>query len=185
MFDYIRGKLVINRLSEVTLDVQGVGYKLFITPTTALPPLGTVVTLFVSFIVREQSQTLYGFQTEEERALFETFLLISGIGPKMALSMIGHLSLLKQACGNQDPGLLSKIPGVGKKTAERLMVELKGKFASIPSKDEGGLLGDALSALVHLGYSEPIAKKALEKSLKQEGKNANLPALITSSLKFL
>src|SRR5262249_10540531 len=138
-----------------------------------LPPIGQEVLLYTALIVRENSQILFGFQTEEERDCFELLLAINGVGPKIAQSLLGHLSpsQLQEVIITQDLIRLTKIPGIGKKTAERLIMEMKSKLKDIvPSAPlpEIGLpkivasqaIHDAISALMQLGYAASTAQKA-------------------------
>lgn len=197
MFAFIRGKLIAATPLHCILDAQGVGYKLFI-PASALgqlPSVGSDVLLHCAFVVREQSQALYGFITSDERDLFETLLGATGVGPKMALSIIGHLSMeeLQQAISHGNHIILCKIPGIGKKTAERLIIEMRDKFKAfslssstsfaikVPSHQQ--TISDAMSALIHLGYSQAVAQKAIQKGVESLSENTDLAALITLALK--
>lgn len=197
MYAFIRGVLVEATPAFCLLDVQGVGYKLF-TPTSLLgqlPGKGSQLLLHCSFVVREQSQALYGFLTEKERDFFEQLIGISGVGPKMALSIIGHLSLneLQLAISAENSAVLCKIPGIGKKTAERLIVEMRDKFKALSIPEPGGLairvpglqqsIADAMGALVNLGYSHAIAQKAVQKGMDALPDDADLATLITAALK--
>jgi len=198
MFAYIKGKLVDANPLSVIVDVGGIGYKIFISARAfgQLPKHGETVFLHTAFIVREASQTLYGFLASGERELFEALLNVSGVGPKLALALIGHLTLedLQRAINAADTYSLSKVPGVGKRTAERLIVELKDKLPALFPRDIAtspevtGNLGpvlikDAVSALVNLGYTQAIAKKAIQDSLKELPEDVKLPVLITTALK--
>lgn len=157
---------------QVLIDVNGVGYELDVPMSTFfnLPGLGERVTLLTHFVVREDAQLLYGFLTAEERATFRLLIKISGIGPRTALSILSGLSVadLAGAVTRQEGGRLQKVPGIGKKTAERLLLELKGKLGA----DLGPLVGgsvaseaqaDIVQALVSLGYNEKDASLALKK----------------------
>jgi Holliday junction DNA helicase RuvA len=198
MFDYIKGTLVAATPAQATVEVQGVGYAIFIPCHTfgRLPQLGEKLQLHTLFIVREFSHALYGFLTVDERDLFGVLMNVSGIGPKLALSLIGHLSLdgLQGAIANCDLPSLCKVPGVGKKTAERLIVELKDKVAhmgwSAPSMKGPQtkptrlqFVHDAVQALVNLGYSQNVAQKAIQKSLKDLPESVDLATLITTGLR--
>lgn len=193
MFDYISGKCVKASQESVTVDVQGVGYKLFVPSSyhAKLPDNRSTMTFYVSFVVREFAHTLYGFLKEEERTLFEALLNISGIGPKTALSIVSTLSFeeLSQALLIKDTQALCKVPGIGKKTAERLLVELKdtlpllatlGSTATFP---KASISHDAVSALVNLGFNQFAAQKAVKKVLDSETTLSDLSTLITLSLK--
>lgn len=200
MFSYLKGILTVSTHSHIVVEVNGVGYILLI-PCNALgklPVMGSPVQLFVSFVVREFSHTLYGFLNTHERDVFEILLNVSGIGPKLALSIIGHLSLseLQGAVGQQNLTLLCKVPGIGKKTAERMVIELRDKLAQltflefsdmgIPSvlhDPKAMQVQDAMMALINLGYNQHTAKKAIELSLKELPEKPDLAELITLSLK--
>ena len=153
----------------VLIDVQGVGYEVDVPMSTFynLPGLGEQVSLLTHFVVREDAQILFGFLSIEERATFRQLIKISGVGPRMALSLLSGLSVaeLAQAVAKQDAGRLVKVPGVGKKTAERLLLELKGKLGpdlALPISMVSDNQGDILQALVALGYSEKDAALALK-----------------------
>ena len=153
----------------VLIDVGGVGYELDVPMSTFynLPAIGERVSLLTHFVVREDAQQLYGFLKAEERATFRQLLKISGIGARLALSILSGLSVdeLAGAVGRQDSGRLVKVPGIGKKTAERLLLELKGKLGSelaAPSAPTGAAQADILQALIALGYSEREAAQALK-----------------------
>ncbi|MDT8999629.1 Holliday junction branch migration protein RuvA [Paucibacter sp. APW11] len=153
----------------VLIDVQGVGYEVDVPMSTFynLPPLGERVSLLTHFVVREDAQILFGFLSAEERATFRQLIKISGVGPKLALSLLSGLSVaeLAQAVSRQEAGRLVKVPGIGKKTAERLLLELKGKLGpdlAVPATIANDNQADILQALVALGYSEKEAAAALK-----------------------
>ena len=157
---------------HVLLDVGGVGYELDVPMSSFfnLPALGERVTLLTHFVVREDAQLLYGFLSAEERATFRELVKISGIGPRTALAILSGLSVadLAAAVSRQEGGRLQKVPGIGKKTAERLLLELKGKLGPDLALPAGaGVASDAqadiVQALVALGYSEKDAAAALKK----------------------
>ena len=190
MYAFIRGLLIQATASYAILDVSGVGYQISIPSSAAVKlSLGSTITLHTSFIVREGFQGLYGFPSQEERDLFNEVIEISGIGPKIALSLISHLSLpdLQEVILQKDATALSKIPGIGKKSAERLIIELSHKlekfFISIPPINSNQkTYQDALKALINLGYNQNAAQKALKKTL-QESEGMELAALVSTSLK--
>ncbi|MGB8338220.1 MAG: Holliday junction branch migration protein RuvA [Burkholderiales bacterium] len=169
MIGRITGKLVEKRPPQVVIDAHGVGYEIDVPMSTFynLPATGETVMLHTQLIVREDAQLLYGFGTEEERKVFRQLLKISGVGPKLALSVLSGLSIgdLAQAVASQEAGRLTKIPGVGKKTAERLLLELKDKLdvvvagRAIKPASSGD---DAMNALLALGYNEREAQHALK-----------------------
>lgn len=191
MYAFIRGKLIEASLSQVILETQGVGYRLLVPINLLgkLPSLGSEVLLHASFVVREASQALYGFFSLEDRDMFETLINLSGIGPKTALNILGHLELtgLAEAISRSNVALLSKVPGIGKKTAERLILELRGRLDGVaallphalPSQKQ-----DALQALMNLGYSQSSAEKAVRQAAATLPEESDLPTLITAALKF-
>jgi len=162
----LTGKLAAKHPPQVLVDVGGVGYEVDVPMSTfyALPSTGEMVTLHTHLVVREDAHTLYGFGTPEERAVFRQLIRIAGIGARTALSVLSGLSVadLAQAVALQEAGRLTKIPGIGKKTAERLLLELKGKLAEATAKPVASASADILNALVGLGYSEKEALAALK-----------------------
>src|SRR6266581_2735667 len=152
MIAHLRGKLAQKDPARLIVDVNGVGYEVFVplTTFTALPETGSEVSIDVHTHVREDIIALYGFSTHRERTIFEKLMTISGIGPKLAMTILsgGSVDDLATAIKRSDLGRLTAIPGVGKKTAERIIVELKDKlqdFAAGPEK--GGVEVDVISAL--------------------------------------
>ncbi len=191
MYAYLNGTLVEATPSEATLDVQGVGYRILISVRdfAKLPQIGESLLLYTSFVVRELSQTLYGFSTKEARELFEDLIGVTGIGPKTGLGIIGHLSVeeLQEAVRRHDIAGLAKVPGIGKKTAERLLIELQGriKIQAAPQETKHPTqLGDALQALMQLGYSQTAAEKAVKKAADSLSAETDLSTLISAALKF-
>lgn len=174
---------------QILLDVQGVGYEVDVPMSTFynLPALNERVVLHTVMVVREDAQLLYGFATHDERAAFRQLLKISGVGPKMALSVLSGLSLtdLASAVVNKDIGRMTKIPGVGKKTAERLLLELQGKFTAVVSAAAKGEVSahsaDIVNALLALGYNE----KEAEWASKQLSADAGVSDGIRQALKLL
>jgi len=158
----------------VLVDCNGVGYEVDVPMSTFynLPNLGERVTLLTHFVVREDAQQLFAFLTDEERATFRLLIKISGVGPRTALGVLSGMSVgeLAQAITLQEAGRLVKIPGIGKKTAERLLLELKGKLGAdiaLPAHAATDAQADILQALVALGYSDKEAAASL-KALPQE-----------------
>jgi len=156
---------------QVLVDVQGVGYELDVPMSSfyELPAVGQKVVLLTHFVVREDAQLLFGFASEPERLAFRQLIRISGVGPRMALSLLSGLSVaeLARAIAAQDASRLVKVPGIGKKTAERLLLELKGKLggdvvagAAMPVVE--GPAADIAQALIALGYSDREAQAALK-----------------------
>jgi Holliday junction DNA helicase RuvA len=170
MIGRLVGTLAAKSPPQVLVDVHGVGYEVDVPMSTFynLPGLGAPVTLLTHFVVREDAQLLYGFLSEEERASFREVIKISGVGPRTALSILSGLSAaeLAQAVTAQDAGRLVKVPGIGKKTAERLLLELKGRLGPDLGLPAGGAVSDAqadiVQALLALGYNERDAKAALK-----------------------
>ncbi len=156
----------------VLVDVGGVGYEVDVPMSTFynLPGLAEKVTLLIHQVVREDAHLLYGFLTQEERATFREVVKISGVGPRTALSILSGLSVadLAGAVARQEGGRLQKVPGIGKKTAERLLLELKGKLGPDLGLPAGGAIAseaqaDIVQALMALGYNEKDAAAALKK----------------------
>jgi len=169
MIGKLTGTLAERNPPQVVVDCNGVGYEVDVPMSTFynLPHTGERVSLLTHFVVREDAQILYGFGTHEERAAFRQLIKISGIGPRMALGVLSGLSVgeLSQIVTLQDSGRLVKIPGIGKKTAERLLLELKGKLGAdlaLPAHAATDAQADILQALVALGYSDKEASAALK-----------------------
>ena len=165
MIGRIKGKLLDKSPPIILVDCQGVGYELEVPMTTfyELPEIGNDVTLLTHFIVREDAQLLFGFGSEQERKIFKQLIKVNGIGAKVALSILSGISLneLMKAINHSESYLLVKIPGIGKKTADRLVLELKDKFKDIPSSSSTSKmpsqLDDIQNALIGLGYSQKDA----------------------------
>lgn len=193
MIAFIRGKLVLSSPQKAVVETNGVGYDILIPLSTAsnLPQIGSEIFFHTSLVVREESHTLYGFLKAEDKDLFHLLLNINGIGPKTALNVIGFFSLenLSEAVHSQDIASLSKIPGIGKKSAERLIVELKDKLPGFGSVKSFQIavpkMEDAVSALVNLGFTPSASQKALKKTCDLHGEDLELTDLITLSLKHL
>lgn len=194
MYESIKGQLIDKTPSKAIVEAFGIGYRLMIplSTYTQLPSLQVEVRLYLSQVVREDSNTLYAFLSKEERDLFEVLITISGIGPKTGIGIIGHVEMgaFERAISTSDIRLLSKLPGIGKKTAERLVIEMRDKF-KVGSKGqmapltckEGGLLGDATNALMNLGYNPLVAQNAVRKVLDGQPDEKNLGKIITDALK--
>jgi Holliday junction DNA helicase RuvA len=170
MIGRLSGTLLEKNPPQLLVDCNGVGYEVGVSMSTFynLPALGEKVVLLTQQIVREDAQLLYGFGTAEERTVFRQLIKISGIGARMALAILSGMSVaeLAQAITLQESGRLTKVPGIGKKTAERLLLELKGKLGADLGIAGGASLSDAsadiLNALVALGYSDKEAMLALK-----------------------
>jgi Holliday junction DNA helicase RuvA len=169
MIGKLSGILLEKNPPQVLIDCHGVGYEVDVPMSTFynLPALGERLALLTHFVVREDAQILYGFATASERAAFRQLIKISGVGPRTALGVLSGMSVadIAQAVTAQDAGRLVKIPGIGKKTAERLLLELKGKFGpdlGVTSSVTSDAQADILQALVALGYSDKEAAAALK-----------------------
>lgn len=176
MIGRLKGQLLEKTPPHVIVDCHGVGYEVEVPMSTFynLPALGESVTLLTHFVVREDAQLLYGFGTDRERATFRQLLKVNGVGAKSALSILSGLSVddLIQAIALQETAMLVRVPGVGKKTAERLLLELKDKFSVEGLTNAGSSMpksatGDVLNALLALGYNEREALAAV-KQLPQD-----------------
>jgi holliday junction DNA helicase RuvA len=206
MIAFIEGDLIECQLNLAIIQVGGIGYEVHIPLTTSekLPALGQEIKLFTQAVYREDAQTLYGFSDRESRDFFRMIVdKVSGIGPKIALNLLGSLSLptLKTSIASGDVGMLSKAQGLGKKTAERIIVELKDKILPkgttvdpIPASPPGtastdselinelGPYQDALSALLTLGYKATDADQAIRKAADALGKGTSTEELIRKAL---
>ena len=177
MIGRLTGTLAEKSPPLVLMDVGGVGYEVDVPMSTfcSLPHLGERVTLHTHMVVREDAQLLYGFLTLEERETFRQLIRISGVGPRIALAVLSGMSAqeLAQAVSQQQPGRLVKVPGIGKKTAERLLLELKGKLGpdlALPGAVvQSDAQADIVQALVALGYNEKEAGAALKNLPKDVG----------------
>jgi holliday junction DNA helicase RuvA len=195
MIGQLRGKLAEKRPNQVLVDVGGVGYVVLVPLSTfaALGELHTEVTLLIHTHVREDALSLYGFVSSREKHLFELLLSASGVGPSLALKILSGMSVdeLVPAIRGNDLGRLTKIPGVGRKTAERMVVELKDKLEAVVIEVErpaasspAGVEADVVSALVNLGYETRIAEKAVEEARKETGAG-NFEKLLRGALQAL
>ena len=193
MIAHVRGHLVVKTPQYVVIDVNGVGYKVFIplTTFTRLPHDNAEIILHTYTHVREDAILLYGFSSAEERDFFTTLLTISGVGPKMGLNLLSGSSLsdLMKIVESEDTKRLSMIPGVGKKTAARIILELKEKLPVLcDSEGETGMghtiAADALSALINLGYPRAQAYEAVKK-IREQDRDIPVESLIREALKAL
>jgi Holliday junction DNA helicase RuvA len=201
MITFLSGILAQSLPDRAVVDVNGVGYECLIPTSTfdALPPEGQKVKVLTHFHVREQEQSLYGFATEEERDLFRLLIdRVSGIGPKMALAVLSGMRVadFKMNVVNADVNMLSKIKGVGKKTAERIVVELKDKVGVTAAWQDARkretlapnqvVANDVVLALINLGYKQVEAVKAVKEVLEtQKGSEPNHADLLRGSLRVL
>jgi len=175
MIGMLRGTLAHKQPPQIIVDCNGVGYEIETPMSTFLdlPPLGKDVSLFTHLLVREDAQVLYGFATEDEKLLFRTLLKVSGVGAKMALSILSAMSVgdFARCVQLEDTAMLVKIPGVGKKTAERLIIEMRDKLAKaaegLPQINKPNAVSDArteaFDALASLGYKPAEIKRLLAK----------------------
>jgi holliday junction DNA helicase RuvA len=191
---HIRGKLLYKIPNYVVIECGGVGYELSISVATytELRDVGAEAVLHVHTHVREDALQLFGFYEVTEKLLFEKLLTISGIGPKLAITVLSGISAerLVGAIRGGDHATLTKIPGIGKKTAERVVLELKDKLDGLagfkPAADAPVSLGatadDVLSALVNLGYARPVAQKAVEAAAKDANVSGDFEKLFRASM---
>lgn len=194
MYESITGTLKEKDLTRAIVETGGVAYRLFIplSTYTRLPYGDAKVHLYLTHVVREDAHSLYAFDVKEDRNLFELLLTVSGIGPKTALAIVGHMEngAFQRAIHNSDVRLLSKLPGIGKKTAERLIIDMRDKIKGGVKKEllpgvafvgkEESLESDAICALMNLGYNALQAQKAVM-AVKDEGET-DLGRLITAAL---
>ena len=206
MIGRITGILLERQAPELLIDVQGLGYEVQVSLTTFfdLPACGEKVTLHTHFVVREDAQLLYGFAEQSERELFRTLIKVSGVGPKMALAILSGMTArdFVRCVQNNDTGTLVKLPGVGKKTAERLIVEVRDKLASFSDKFGDGLeagsqslplsskqshvIAEAESALIALGYKPQEAARMVSAVVSNDADNTQTSEeLIRLSLKSM
>jgi Holliday junction DNA helicase RuvA len=195
MIAHLRGKLIHKEPGQAIVEAAGVGYDVAISvPTfTALPSVGAEAALHIHTQVSEDQIALFGFLDREEKRLFERLITVSGVGPKLAIKILSGLSVERtvQAIRGQDHAQLVRIPGVGKKLAERLVVELKDKlddFAAPPVQPsvQGPAAEDVLSALVNLGYQRPAAEKAIAQAVdKDAALGADFDGLFRGALKLI
>ena len=203
MIATLKGNIVESRLLQVVIEAGGVGYEVNISIKTAemLPPIGSETKLFIYPVYRDDSQTLYGFFKREDREFFKLLVeKVSGVGPKMALMLFSKFSirLLQGAILRGDAKLLAQCKGIGKKTAERIIIELQDQVQSgLPSPTpavlpeagksdalpmESNLFGDAISALGVLGYKAAAADKAVNRAMDRLGPEATLEDIIKKAL---
>jgi len=195
MIAHLRGKLIYKEPGQAIVEAGGVGYDVAISvPTfTALPSVGAEAALHIHTQVSEDQIALFGFLEREEKRLFERLITVSGVGPKLAIKMLSGLSAERavQAIRGQDHAQLVRIPGVGKKLAERLVLELKDKLddfavAPVQTSVRGPVVDDVLSALVNLGYQRAAAERAIDQSIaKDKALAADFDGLFRGALKVI
>lgn len=198
MIGSLTGRLIEKSPSEILLEAAGVGYRVRVPLTTygRLPGTGETVSLSIHTHVREDTLALYGFHSRAERDLFERLIGVPGVGPRLGLALMSHLEPgeMAEAARTRDTGLLSRVPGVGPRTAERLAVELSGALKTIPSepleslagRGAHGLRSDLISALENLGYRATQAAVVVERILSRPGAAERpVAALIRDALRSM
>ncbi len=182
MIGSVRGKLTFKQAPAIIIECQGVGYEVETPMSTFLdlPPIGADLSLFTHLLVRQDAQILYGFATGSERSLFRTLLKVSGVGAKMGLGILSAMSVrdFHRCVEYEDAAMLTKIPGIGKKTAERLIIEMRDRIDTVSVAEstttvvvEKGACSEAVDALIALGYKQREVNK-LVGSLDVDGKSA-------------
>ncbi len=198
MISQIKGTVLESTPLLVVLEAAGIGYEVHIPITTAekVPTIGAECSLFIHSVYREDSATLYGFATREDRDFYRLLIeKVSGIGPKIGISMLSRMSteILRSAIASSDVALLSKCPGIGKKTAERLVIELKDKVGlastsseattgEVPASAEPSTFQDAVASLMTLGYKPADADKLVRKAVSKLDANAPVDLLLREAL---
>ncbi|MCJ7552430.1 MAG: Holliday junction branch migration protein RuvA [Ignavibacteriaceae bacterium] len=188
MIGYLKGKIISSKPTQIILDVNGVGYKVGISINTFEKIVDKEdVSLFIHTHVKEDSISLYGFFTESEKEMFELLISISGIGPKIALGLLSGISVesLKEAIEEGNIARITAVPGIGRKTAERLVLELRSKIEGISAGEfttvQPSIKSEAISALTTLGYNVKVAEKVV-RELLIENSNYALEDLIKKAL---
>jgi Holliday junction DNA helicase RuvA len=194
MIGLITGKLISKKPTKSIIDVNGIGYIVNTSINTfeKIAEEGEITSLYTYLAVKEDSLTLYGFYTISEKELFEILISINGVGPKLAQGILSGISSdeFKDAIANNNMSRLVAIPGVGKKTAERMMIELRDKIDKVSESDASfnsksfTIKDDAIAALIGLGYNQKIADKAI-RSILEKNPSFSLEELIKESLKSL
>ena len=194
MIAHLRGKLLAKHPNQVVVETAGVGYEINISVPafSELPNLGSEVALHIHTHVREDLIALYGFLRPAEKLLFEKLITVSGIGPKLAITILSGMAAedMTRAIRGNDIVRLTRIPGIGKKTAERMVLELRDKLPEVTGTSEravpamNSMEEDVLSALVNLGYQRPAAEKALAAAVKN-GNSGTFDAMFRQTLALL
>jgi len=195
MIASLKGVLSHKSIDQIIVDVHGIGCSVAVPLGTfyKLPDTGSQVHLIIHTHIAQDAVRLFGFLDHRERDIFQLLILVSGIGPRLAINILSGISPedLSVAISDGDLGRLVGIPGVGKKTAERMIFELKDKITKVVSSETSAGTPDrlvreeALSALINLGYKSNIAKDAIDKVVKEAGRKLTLEILLTESLKIL
>ncbi|MDA8782756.1 Holliday junction branch migration protein RuvA [Porticoccaceae bacterium] len=196
MIGRLQGRVLDKQAPDLLLDVQGVGYEVLVSLSTffAVPDIGETVTLHTHFVVREDAQLLFGFAELSERSLFRHLIKVNGVGPKMALAILSGMSATEFALcvHNNDVATLVKLPGVGKKTAERLVIEMRDRIGDIDASSSGqiaetakqpDIAEEAESALIALGYKPQDAAKMVSRAVADDISSAE--QLIRAALKSM
>jgi len=199
MIAHLQGVLVVKTVERVVLDVHGIGYQAVVPLSTyyALPDVQERVTLLTTMYVREDTMRLYGFATPDEQEMFELLISVSSVGPRLALNMLSSLTAvdLRQAIAQAETRRLQAIPGVGRKTAERVVLELQEKMAALGLSASGQssllvsadeqVMRDVISALLNLGYRQQEAEKAVRAARAKQNDSLTLEALLKDALQEL
>lgn len=194
MIGYLKGALLEKKPNSALIDVNGVGYSVNIPVSTflELPEEGSTIALFIYTHVREDVLALYGFRTQREKHLFERLLSVSMVGPRAAISFLSGMPVddLVTAIQRQDIARLSTIPGVGRKTAERVVLELREKMPAVMAEDakspaDKPVREDLVSALVNLGYHRQLAEKTARSAMDKAGADASFEELLKASLRLI
>lgn len=200
MIGRIRGVLVDKKPPEIQIDVAGICYEVQVPMSTLyqLPEVGKELTLHTHFVVREDAQLLYGFFEEKDKAMFRSLIKINGVGPKMALGILSSMEAdeFVRAVQNNDINAMVKMPGIGKKTAERLLIEMRDRLAdwegaghatgdAARPQSNASITNDAETALVSLGYKPQQAAHAIAQVLKANPEISDSEALIRQALKSM
>ncbi|MBI5327472.1 MAG: Holliday junction branch migration protein RuvA [Deltaproteobacteria bacterium] len=197
MIAHVKGKIIHKSPESVIIDVAGVGYEVHIPLSTyyKLPEMEEYVSLNTYTHIREDAMQLYGFFTQREKEIFQLLIAVSGVGPRLARNILSGIPAddLASAISSADIARLKAIPGIGGKTAERLVVELKDKMTAVSGvrgqgsgvRGDDGMSRDVYSALVNLGYKGPVADRAIEKARKTNAEAATFEILLKESLKVL
>ena len=199
MIAHIQGRLHFKSPEYLVVDVEGMGYEIHVPLTTfyELPGVGSIVALHIHTHVREDILQLYGFQSQDEKALFVRLISVAGIGPRLAVNILSGITPAEMAATvhQGDVARLISIPGVGRKTAERIMVDLRDRLPALALGQElvsateqspsEAVVEDALSALLNLGYKKGVAQRAVEKAAKRLQGEASLENLLKESLRSL
>lgn len=195
MIASLTGIVATVRLNSVILDVNGVGYLVFATPNTLMSlRTGEQASLATHMVVREDSMTLYGFRDSDEREVFETVMTVSGVGPRLALAMLAALAAddIRRAVNAQEVKVLTRVPGIGPKVAQRILLELQGKMhAPVTIAGVGGPVpqsnvderAQVIEALVSLGWNTKAAEDAVEAVLKDLGETIVVASAVPSTLR--